>query len=291
MNNYEFIRNDLEDTYGVLKLQNKILEIMVYIDKFCTEHNIKYYLMGGSALGAMRHGGFIPWDDDLDIFMDRANYLKFIECCKTDLNKEKYYLQVEDSSEHPHYFSKLRMNGTTCIEAVNKNNKKKHQGIFVDIMCLNNSAKSKFGKKVQYYAAGLLKAKAISKTAYETDSKKKKIEIFIAKCVVWGPFKKLLLHLVRRYNKKPTEEVTHLFGRAKFKNSFYKTELFGEGRRVPFEKVQLVAPQGVEEYLTLRYGPNYMEMPSEETKAIYATHAMVWDTERDYREYFENEED
>lgn len=285
MNNYEFIRNDLEDTYGILKLQDKILEIMVYIDHFCKEHQITYYLMGGSALGAMRHGGFIPWDDDIDIFMDRENYLKFIDCCKTDLDTEKYYLQLENTKEHPHYFSKLRMNGTTCIEEGNKNNKDKHQGIFVDIMCLNNSAKSNFGKKVQYYAAGLLKAKAISKTAYETDSKKKKLELFIAKCIVWGPLKKLLLHLVRRYNKKPTEEVAHLFGRAKFKNSFYKTEYFGEGRLVPFEKVELLVPIGVEEYLTARFGPKYMEMPSEETKAIYASHATIWDTERDYKDY------
>ena len=78
-----------------------------------------------------------------------------------------------------------------------------------------------------------------------------------------------------------------MFGRAKYKNSFYDAALFGEGRRVPFEKVQLVAPKGVEEYLTLRFGSKYMEMPSEETKAIYATHAMIWDTERDYKDYID----
>ena len=79
MNEYEFMRNDLADDYGILKLQNKILEIMVYIDAFCRSHEISYFLMGGSALGAVRHGGFIPWDDDLDIFMDYKNYKKFIE--------------------------------------------------------------------------------------------------------------------------------------------------------------------------------------------------------------------
>ena len=73
MNNYKYVRNDLEDSYGILKLQDKILEIMVYIDQFCKENDIKYFLMGGSALGAMRHKGFIPWDDDLDIFMDYEN--------------------------------------------------------------------------------------------------------------------------------------------------------------------------------------------------------------------------
>lgn len=287
MNDFKYVRNNLKDEYGILKLQDKILEIMVYIHNFCEKHDIKYCLMGGSALGAARHGGFIPWDDDLDIFMDRKNYLKFMSCCKTDLDTTNFYLQEENTKEQPHYFSKIRMNGTTCIDEVQKNNTKMHQGIFVDIMCLNNSAKTKFGKKIQYYSAGLLKAKTISQTNYQTKSKKKKLQLFIAKCIVWGPFKHLLLHLVRRYNKKETNEVAHLFGRAKYSNSFYKSEWFSQLEKIPFEKTELYVPKGINEYLIARYGDKYMEMPSEETKAIYQSHAMIWDTEKNYKEYME----
>lgn len=282
MSLYQFMRDDLQDTYGILKLQDKILEIMVYIDKFCKENEITYYLMGGSALGAMRHGGFIPWDDDLDIFMPYEDYMRFLRICDQKLDKSRFYLQKENTAENPYFFSKLRMNGTACLNPCIEFG---HQGIFVDIMCLNAAASRTISKKVQYYAAGLLKASAITKTKYHTKSKLKKIQLFISKIVVHGFVKKWLLHLVRRYNGRPTSEVAHLFGRAKFANSFYKTEDFGKGRIVPFEKVQLVVPQKVEDYLTVRYGERYMEMPDEKTKAVYQTHAMQWSVDHDYSEF------
>ena len=67
--NLEYMREDCDTQYGFLPLQNKILEVALYIDSLCRKYDIDYCLMGGSALGAKRHGGFIPWDDDLDIFM------------------------------------------------------------------------------------------------------------------------------------------------------------------------------------------------------------------------------
>ena len=280
------IRDNINDDYGILKLQDKILDIMVYIDKFCKEHEITYYLMGGSALGAMRHGGFIPWDDDLDIFMTYDNYVKFLNCCDKYLDKEKFYLQKEDTYENPYYFSKLRMNGTTCINDVFNIG---HQGIFVDIMCLNKAPKSTLRKKIQYYSAGLLKARAISKTKYKATSKMKKIQLFISKVFVRGFIKSLLLHNVRKYNKKSSLEYAHVFGRAKFSNSFYPAKDFEEGRAVPFEKVELIVPKNVEDYLTIRYGEKYMQMPDEKTKALYQTHAMIWDTEKNYTEYLKEE--
>lgn len=96
--------------------QYKILEIAFYFDEFCKKYDIEYYLMGGSALGAVRHHGFIPWDDDFDVFMTFNNYHKFLHYASIHLDTEKFHLQRENSTEWPLFFSKLRMNGTTCIE-------------------------------------------------------------------------------------------------------------------------------------------------------------------------------
>ena len=285
MNDYSLMRNDLNDNYGILELQNKILEIALYLDKFCKEHGIIYYLMGGSALGAMRHQGFIPWDDDLDVFMDYKNYQKFISCAEKYLDTTKYYFQKENTQELPAFFSKLRMNNTTFIEYENKN-RKMHQGIFVDIMCLNNAAPKGIKRKLQYYSAALLKASAVAKTAYRTDDNIKKIQLFISKLLVKGYIKKILLNFVRRYNNNnASNELAHVFGRAKFKNSFYPIVDFGIPRYVNFEKIKLPVPSKVEEYLTIRFGKNYMQMPDEKTKAIYQSHSIKWDTKRNYTEY------
>lgn len=89
----KYMRNDLNDNYGIIDLQEKLLEIMVDIDLFCNRYDIDYCLMAGSALGAERHKGFIPWDDDIDIYMTEKDFNKFR--CKFEKygDKEKYYLQ------------------------------------------------------------------------------------------------------------------------------------------------------------------------------------------------------
>lgn len=267
-------------------LQSKILEILVYFDNFCKKNNIIYYLMGGSALGAIRHKGFIPWDDDCDVFMTYDNYVKLIDLMRNKCD-ERFYFQVENCKEFPYYFCKLKMNNTTFFEDY-RYKEGRHYGIFIDIMCLNYVSNNLFNRKMQYYAAGLLKSKALYLNEYKTDSLKKKILIFISCILVNKITKKPLLWFVRKNNKKKSSYLGHYFGRAPFKSSVYSIEWFKSQKFVLFEDVILPVCCGVESYLSCRYGNKYMEIPNQQTKDKYKSHSLYWNTNEDFQKFIKD---
>jgi len=107
------------------------------VNRICKDFSIPYFAIGGTALGAVRHSGFIPWDDDLDIGMLRENYDKFLRICEKELGS-KFFLQTpETESNTPYYFAKLRLNGTLFEEEYTKHLAINH-GIFIDIFPYDN---------------------------------------------------------------------------------------------------------------------------------------------------------
>ena len=267
-----------------IEIQYKILEIVKYFDSFCKKNKIEYYLMGGSALGAVRHRGFIPWDDDFDVFMTFDNYSKFIEIAQEKLNKEKYYLQKENTTEWPLYFTKLRLNGTTFIEE-DTQNRKMHKGFYIDIMCLNNVSNNRFLRYLQYLSARILTIKSLYIRGYKTNNMLKKISLFIINKFLTNKGSELLISYVRSFNNKNTKYVGHFFGRAKYKNSFFKSKYLGKPKYLKFSNLILPVPKNVEKYLEIRYGTNFMEMPDDKTKSLYPSHFIFADTNKDYLEY------
>lgn len=267
-------------------LQNKILEIVEYFDHFCQKNDITYYLMGGSALGAMRHSGFIPWDDDFDVFMDAANYKKFLNIVNDELDKERFYFQIEDSEEWPMYFSKIRMNGTTFIEEDVKG-RNMHHGIYIDIMCLNNTSEFKVVRYIQYLFARILNTRALVEKGYISNTKFKTAALTVSKYIVNGFIKSRLLSFVRSFNKKDSNVVGHFFGRAPFPKTSFPKDFLGKPRYVKFENMMLPVPSNVEGYLKVRYGDRYMDLPSEKVKALYPSHAYIVNTSESYEKYIE----
>ena len=124
------------DVSQLKEVQQKELQILLEVDRICKRNGLTYYLIGGSALGAVRHGGFIPWDDDIDIAMPRDDYRKFLKLCSRELPAE-YFLQTYTSQpDFPYPFAKVNLNNTTFIE--NRLHKLNiHHGIFIDVFPLD----------------------------------------------------------------------------------------------------------------------------------------------------------
>ena len=120
------------DNETLRKVQLAQLEIGKEIKRVCDENGIKYFLDSGTLLGAIRHKGFIPWDDDMDMGMLREDYERFIEIAPKEL-KPEYFLQTwKTDKSYPYAFAKIRKKGTVFIEAVSQKTNA-HNEIFVDV--------------------------------------------------------------------------------------------------------------------------------------------------------------
>ena len=137
-------------------LQTVQYEELKALAKFCDEHDILYCLDSGTLLGAIRHGGFIPWDDDVDICMDVKNYKKFLKVAH--LIPEKYYFQNFRSDPKMNVcWTKIRVNGTT-ITPLHIPMTDAHCGACMDIFIMNGRAKTKAGQFIQKKADQFLRA-------------------------------------------------------------------------------------------------------------------------------------
>lgn len=160
------------------KLQDTILIIAKEIDKICKENNIDYFMDGGTQLGAIRHRGFIPWDDDFDIGMKRIEYDRFINVCQQSLNKKKFHLETEEDIGYGFAFAKIHLKGTEIIENFSKNANVDH-GIFVDIFPYDNIPDSDLKRTLFLAENHILKNLIWVKAGYGSAEQKRKLSYFL----------------------------------------------------------------------------------------------------------------
>lgn len=127
------IRSDFLVTTDRKKIWNKEIELLVEVDRICRKYDIKYFALFGTMLGAVRHKGFIPWDDDIDVAMMRPDYMRFIKVASQEI-KAPYFLQNAYTDSRIMNWSKIMDDSTSAIEDWDAD---MHQGIFVDIFPLD----------------------------------------------------------------------------------------------------------------------------------------------------------
>lgn len=240
-------------------LQNVILGIAKDIDNLCRVNSIQYYLLGGSCIGAIRHKGFIPWDDDLDIIMTRENYERFIEVCKVQLDADKYIFQ-EGIKDWPLNFSKVRLKGTILHEPEDDYATDEIHGIYVDVFCMENVPDNNIGAYIQYALAKYWLCFQLSCRGYRHTTFKKKLMIALSFPLKFKPIRNFVINLTMRYNNKETSRYGFFYGRTHFKTAITPKDIYGTPLYVDFEDTKLPVPEHYHEYLTQMFG-NYMQLP------------------------------
>lgn len=240
-------------------LQLVILDIIKDIDAICRNNNIEYYLLGGSAIGAIRHKGFIPWDDDLDIIMTNDNYNRFIEICKTQLDSSKYFLQV-GLKDWPLYFSKIRLKGTVLNEFEGYSTSDDMKGIYVDVFKMDNVSSNRLMARWQYLCGKYYLCYQLSERKYDSATLKKRIMMLVSFPLKIRFIRIFFKNQVERLNNKDSDYLGFFYGRTKLKTAITKRKTYGKPTYVPFENMVLPVPQHYHEYLTQMFG-DYMKLP------------------------------
>lgn len=244
------------------------LHMALEVKRICMKHDIKYSIIAGTLLGAVRHKGFIPWDDDLDIGMTRENYDRFIKVCKQELS-DVYFLQTwETDSGFALPIAKLRKNGTRFVEK-NSSDASLHSGIYIDIFPFDNVPKGSFRRLLQDRSTYLLKRILLIRLNYRVweDNEFVKKMLYktlglLSRFLTINQIKNFLYKQMIANNSKDSKKKVTFGGAYGYKKESIKKEWLENLIEIDFDNVKLSAPVNYEEYLTYFYG-DYMTPPPE----------------------------
>ena len=256
--------NDSE-LQGLRKVE---LEILKQIDSFCGKNKIKYSLYAGTLIGAVRHKGFIPWDDDIDIVMTRSQYTKFYDAWMRNPIDGYYLESYENDMNTQNAHTKIRKNGTILLSDI-EDEKKGHHGIWVDIFIMDKVSEDEQGKKLLKNGRKmLLMVKANGRMSGE--SKKKKVARNLLKVAYPYFFRKRKLCEIAEFIRENDRKVTKYSHRCdmctiSYLDVKFPAETGQQYTKVIFEGEEFPAFANYDEILKIMYG-DYMKFPPVEER-------------------------
>ena len=244
------------------------LDILRALDKICRENGIHYEVDGGTLLGAVRHRGFIPWDDDADVIMNREAYRKLMRVLDDELDKEKFYFQdMRRTRGYRWGYGKLRRKNTRFVR-INQEHMPYPQGVFLDVFVCDNVPDLYFFRCVCNFQSFIFRKLFYAEVGKINEVGFKRLLYRILSRVPERTLKKQYFRYVRFRNRAYTDWVKCLTFPACNKTFGYKRSWYEDTIDMCFENVVLKASREYEEYLTFLYG-DYMKLPPENERKIH----------------------
>ncbi len=249
----------------------KAVEIAILDDfvRVCKQLNLTYFLCAGTLLGAVRHQGFIPWDDDIDVQMPRRDYEIFAKEAQKYLSNNYVLESCYSCDECYDNFMKIRDVTTTFVETTSRNFDIPH-GVYLDIFAIDSLPDDKKEQKKYAYKIELFKSRVLAKNCKSQFLPKRsfKGKLFSLYAYIMSGFSSARKAVIKRdkfilSHQDASSKVVIVESKT---NRHYDKEIFNGISDVVFEGKHYCAPKLCHEYLLVQYGPNYMQLPPEEKR-------------------------
>ena len=249
------------------RIHAEILIVMDEVHRVCTENGLKYYLVGGSLLGAMRHGGFIPWDDDLDIGMPREDYEKFLAIAPEQLKKPFAVKHYGTDKTYYRSCAKVENTDTAFVEQGSAALDVGKTGFFVDIFVLDDAKEysetiAKRKRTINSYSDIMRRKLEVNRSR----GFKQSVKRLIAKLFTTDSLVKKREKLMQKENGKGYTYYINYTSRYSAKKQTLPKAIYGEGKLAKFEDREYIVPDDPHALLTSLYGNSYMELPPMEKR-------------------------
>lgn len=267
--------------YDVRALQLRILDILIAVDKVCKEHNLRYYIMAGTLLGAVRHGGFIPWDDDLDIGMPRADYDLLMKNAFQWLPEIYEAVCAENDSSYPLPFAKIQDAQSTLIE---RSHLRYLGGVYIDVFPLDGVPMQKWCQwlhfsRYEFYKRVLY---LLCRDPYKHGKGIRSwIPLLCRKIFTIDGVQNAIRSILTKYDFDQSNYVCDYDDGMK---GIMTKDILGISKEVLFEGKKVSTLEKDSVYLSRKYG-NYMEIPPHGRQRQHSFHYL--DLNIPYREYVE----
>ena len=253
------------------------LDIVKEVVAICDKHGLNYYMLGGTMLGAIRHKGFIPWDDDIDLGIPRNDYEEFLRIAPGELSSHLRIVNYRTDPEYHYYITRI-LDTDTKVEEERIGNANRYTNASIDIFPIDGTPNNNLLRKIYFFR--VLYHRALMSLCYKDSIDRKRPRGKAERVLLWVmerlPIEKMTTprkqkdkidKLLRKQKLEGAKYIGNIMGAYRTKE-IVPSEFYGKGKMYPFEDIELRGMELADEYLKWTYG-DYMKLPPEDKRKTH----------------------